>query len=335
MSDLRLSFIVPVYNVEKYLGECIESVVNQWEASCEMILVNDGSTDGSGALCDEYANRYEGVRVIHQENKGLSGARNTGLDAAKGQYIAFLDSDDRIAAGRIPHLLAWIDGDGADVCFLDAIKFYPNGEQEPLGDAISRETVRGRSAEEVFAHLATRPKYPGSACTKLFRRAFFEENNIRFPSDRRLSEDLGFCLNCFLLAQSFDALEGDYYEYRQSRSGSITNIVSKRNFDDLGRFVSESTDKLTVNKAPADGISRYAMSFVAYEYSIMLWQYSQLDKTCRKEAKTFLESYRWVLDYGVTPKTVMIRRLAKTVGVGMVSRLLGGYMTYRQKRRIK
>ena len=333
MSELRLSIIVPVYNVEAYLRECVESVVGQWDASCEMILVDDGSPDGSGKLCDELADQYDGISVIHQENRGLSGARNTGLDAAKGKYVAFLDSDDRIAAGSLSRILTWIDGEGADVCFMEAIKFYPNGESEPLGDAIVGEAIRGKSREESFAYLSSRPKYPGSACTKLFRRAFFEENGIRFPSDRRLSEDLGFCMNSFLLAKDFDAIGGDYYEYRQSRDGSITNSISMRNFNDLGRFVSESVERLTADRKATDAVNRYAMSFVAYEYSIMMWQYSQLDKANRKEAKRFLKTYRWVLNYGTTKKAVAIRLLVKVLGIGAVSRLLACYMSWRQKRR--
>ena len=91
-----ISVIIPVYNVEKYLNACIESVLSQSFNDYEIILVDDGSTDNSGALCDEFAAKYDSISVIHQENKGLGGARNTGIDAAKGSYILFLDSDDTI-----------------------------------------------------------------------------------------------------------------------------------------------------------------------------------------------------------------------------------------------
>ena len=140
-------------------------------------------------------------------------------------------------------------------------------------------------------------------------------------------------MNSFLLAKDFDAIGGDYYEYRQSRDGSITNSISMRNFNDLGRFVSESVERLTADRKATDAVNRYAMSFVAYEYSIMMWQYSQLDKANRKEAKRFLKTYRWVLNYGTTKKAVAIRLLVKVLGIGAVSRLLACYMSWRQKRR--
>ena len=95
-SDIRISMIVPVYNVEKNLGTCIESISNQDYANLEIILVDDGSTDSSGSICDEYAQKDNRIIVIHEKNSGVSGARNTGLRASSGEYILFSDSDDYI-----------------------------------------------------------------------------------------------------------------------------------------------------------------------------------------------------------------------------------------------
>ena len=92
----KISVIIPVYNVEKYLSKCIESVLEQDFSDYEIILIDDGSTDTSGKLCDEYAENYSAIKVIHQQNKGLGGARNTGIEAAEGQYLLFVDSDDYI-----------------------------------------------------------------------------------------------------------------------------------------------------------------------------------------------------------------------------------------------
>ena len=101
---VQLSFIIPVYNVEAYLIECVESIISQIEDNCEVILVNDGSTDNSGKICDEYALNYAFINVIHKENGGLSSARNAGLKCAKGEYIAFIDSDDRIASNSVKQI---------------------------------------------------------------------------------------------------------------------------------------------------------------------------------------------------------------------------------------
>ena len=326
---MKISFIVPVYNVEAYLEECVESIVRQCNEECEVILVDDGAKDRSGALCDAAAEKYPIVRVIHKENGGLSSARNAGLEIATGDYIAFVDSDDRIAEGSVAEMLRWIDQGGADLCFLEAIKFFPDGRQEPLGDQIEKGFVEGRTKAEVLAYIASRPKYPGSACTKMYRRAYMERNGLRFPSDRRHSEDLGFVLRCLLKAESFDVLEMPYYEYRQDRDGSITHVVTKKSFVDLGMFVTETSELLTENRQPKDEVSRSLMSTAAYEYSIMLWHYSCLPKADQPEALTYLRENRWVLGFGATRKIKAIHALTQVCGLRATSALLNVYMSRR------
>lgn len=231
MSNIKLSFIIPVYNVEKYLNECLDSVISQCNEQCEIIIVDDGSTDNSGAICDDYKDKYENITVMHQKNSGSSIARNAGLKAAKGDYIAFIDSDDRISPDSIKNIFSAVNNN-ADVYFMEGKKLFPNGSSQSLGDEIDSALVRGQSKERVFEHLASRPKYPGSACTKLFKRSFLADNNLCFSIDRVYGEDLSFCLNCFLSADSFDALKFSYYEYRQNRDGSVTNVVDAKLFGD-------------------------------------------------------------------------------------------------------
>ena len=118
--ELLLSFIIPVYNVENYLRECVDSVLHAMTDMCELILVNDGSLDSSGDICTRYAENDRRVRVIQQKNGGLSAARNTGLSAASGRYVTFIDSDDKIYPESIVAILNWIVSSGADLCFLQA-----------------------------------------------------------------------------------------------------------------------------------------------------------------------------------------------------------------------
>ena len=110
-----VSIIVPVYQVKNYVGECVESLLRQTYTNLEILLVDDGSTDGSGAICDEYARGDNRIRVIHQENQGLSSARNTGLDQAKGEYVAFVDSDDAVRLDYIETLYDLADRYQADI----------------------------------------------------------------------------------------------------------------------------------------------------------------------------------------------------------------------------
>ena len=129
MSNILLSVVIPVYNVEKYLQQCVDSIINQLTDECEIILVDDGSPDGSGEICDRYANKDSRINVIHQQNGGLAAARNTGLDYARGEYVAFVDSDDYLDGHCIAKILSWISSGGADVCFMRAMKVFPNGKR--------------------------------------------------------------------------------------------------------------------------------------------------------------------------------------------------------------
>ena len=327
MADYKLSIVIPVYNVERYLGECMESILNQQHDGCEIILVDDGSTDRSGALCDEY--KSENTSVIHKKNGGLSSARNAGLEVASGKYIAFLDSDDRLSNASIPLILKWTEETDADICFMDAVMFYPDGRTKPLGDGIDLEQVRGKTKEEVFLHLSTRPKYPGSACTKLYRREFLAEHRLRFPQDKRLSEDLGYVLDCMLAAEKYDCLDIPYYEYRQNREGSITTRVDMQTFSGIQQFVENSIEKICVNHKPIDKIGEYSMSFVAYEYSLMVWQYSRLIGEEKKKASRVLKNYRWVMAFSGSKKCVLVRWLINIVGISLGSKMLDIYMRYR------
>lgn len=329
MKNVLLSFIIPVYNVEQYLQECVRSIISQYIEGCEIILVDDGSTDASGRICDELAAEKEYITVIHQENAGVSAARNIGLKIAAGEYITFVDSDDRIAEDSISEMITWIKNEDADLCFLSGIKFYPDGTQEPIGDGIIRKDIKNRKKRDVLEYLSTRPKFPGSPCTKIYRKAYLEKNGIVFPNDRRMCEDLGFCRDVILNAETYDALDIPYYEYRQNREGSRTDIFSERAFFGMGLFVKESVEKLTDKQKPIEDMAGYAMSFAAYEYCIMLWRYHHLQKIQKKEAFLFLEEYAWVLQFGRTRKIKMIRIAKKILGTKIVAKLLDCYMNYK------
>lgn len=326
---IKLSFIIPVYNVERYLRECIDSILEQMTEECEIILINDGSTDISGQICDDFAVTNPQIVVVHQENRGPSVARNRGIDNAKGEFLAFVDSDDRIASGSVAYILEWIEKCGADVCFMSGIKFDATGMRQDMGDRIERNMVRGKSREEVLAHLASRPKFSGSACTKILRREFLLSEGIRFPEDGRRAEDLGFCRDCFLKAQTFDALPCPYYEYRQDRRESFTNTVTSKGFWGLEKFVEESVELLTCERQPISEMAKYALSFVAYEYSILLWQYSRFSENEKKAAYDKLKEYQWVMSYAGNRKIKSLGWAIKVVGLSAVSALLDMYMKQR------
>lgn len=321
-----LSIVVPVYQVEQYLEACVESLVQTDMDQVEIILVDDGSQDASGRICDELSERYECVRCIHQEHAGVSVARNSGLNAAKGKYIAFVDADDCLAKGCIPAVLLWAQNADADICLMQAVKFYQDGVRVDMGDGITRAGIYGQEKEAVFRYLASRPKYPGSACTKLFRREFLAAKRLSFPVERSYGEDFSFVMECLLTAERFDALDIPYYEYRQDRMDSASHEVTEKAFWQMSRFVSEFADRLTNCRKAVNGIARHAMSMIAYEYLVLLLYYELLRKR-RSDGiaavRMFLGEKQWVLDYAESRVGILGACCMKVLGFDLTARLIG------------
>ena len=325
--DLKLSFILPIYNVEAYLPHCVNSILNQMTDACEIILVDDGTRDHSGQICDDYAARDERIRVIHKENGGLSSARNAGMEIARGKYLCFIDSDDYIVENTVPRLLDWINDENADVCFLTTKKVYPDGKESILGEEMKRRELYGKSRAEGLKHLASRPVYPGSAWAKLWKRQFLEENHFRFPADRRLSEDLIFCMDAYLAAKKLDCLEFPFYCYRQDRPGSITSDVSARYYFDTFLFVQEAADRFKNSRNSPEG--EFALAAAAYEYAIRLCEVCALKEQNREKAWKLLNDYRWVLSCGRCGKTNLVKRCAGLLGLKNTAKLLDFYQRHR------
>ncbi len=236
---MRFSVIVPVYNTASYLPLAIDSVLANDTSSAEVIIVDDGSTDSlCPAICDGYAERHPDlVRVIHQENRGLGGARNSGLEAARGDYVIFLDSDDELAPDALARLAAAIDEAEADVIIFGMAKLLPDGTRRPVEDIhLPAGTFTAESVPEVLTSL------PG-ACNKAWRRELFSSSGISFPP-RALYEDLRTTPKLLALSGSAAAIGDHLYLYRE-REGSIMSSASLSRaheiidaFDDLLRWFS-------------------------------------------------------------------------------------------------
>ena len=322
---MEISIIIPVYKTEEYVKECVDSILAQADESVEVILVDDGSPDNCPQICDDMASADPRVRVVHKENGGLSSARNAGVPVATGKYVMFVDSDDKLFPESIPAILSWIKAESADMCFLKAVKLFPDGERVDLGENIDGSRLRGREREEAIRYLASRPKYPGSAWGKLYRREFLLQNDLHFPYDRRYSEDLGYVRDCILCARSFDALDIPCYLYRQNRSGSITSHITPKNFYDLMRFVSESVEKLTADRKATNPVSGLVMSFVAYEYFVLLYVYTLIPWEDKKAALTELKKYHWTLKYSATKKGRSVSLICRLFGVRLTAFLMQQY----------
>ena len=218
-----ISIIVPVYNVEKYLRCCIDSICRQENINKEIILVNDGSTDSSGAICDEYAIKYPDIVVIHKENGGLASARNAGLDAMNGSYVGFIDSDDYIAKDMYTALLMAMQETNSKVtcCGWDRVTEYDTQALvKETKESISRKVY---TKEEAMRSLFLNEGMTYSACDKLFEANLFEEN--RFPSGNMPSEDIPCIYQILKNAGRIVHIGMNKYYYRV-----VTNSISQKQF---------------------------------------------------------------------------------------------------------
>ena len=242
-----VSVIVPVYNIEKYIGRCIESIRSQTYADLEIILVDDGSTDSSGTICDEYAGKDSRIKVIHQKNGGVSSARNRGLDAATGDYIGFVDGDDYIDRRMYANLISKFLRDDVDIAITGfAVESTP-------GNFIRHCTEEGEivlSRSEQLTCLMKNRLYSCSCCDKLFRRELLE--NIRFDCKITNYEDYLFLYQ--VMKRSSRAVfssELSYYYCSNSASATTSKFSHKKMTmmdvceyicDDIAGFMPELMD---------------------------------------------------------------------------------------------
>ena len=326
--DMKLSFILPIYNVEAYLPHCVNSILNQMNDTCEIILVDDGSPDHSGQICDDYAARDPRIRVIHKENGGPSAARNTGLQVAKGEYICFVDSDDYIEKNTVEKLLDWIDREHLDLCFLQAAKVYEDGSTEPVREDIRSADIRGKNRDEVLRYLASRNTFSGGPWAKLYRREFLLDNHITFP-EGRLSEDLVFCLKVYLRAEGIDCLDFPFYCYCQKRTDSLTSVITPSYYRDTLLFVEEVVRDYGSTHRPQNADGELALSSAAFEYAVLVWQAVLLPKENQAWAWQAIMPYRWILKWGQSSKVRLIRRASYLFGLKGAARLADFYQKHR------
>lgn len=222
----KVSIIIPVYNVEDYLEKCLESVLNQTVTEIEIITINDGSTDGSLDILNKYAKLDSRIKIIDQKNKGLSGARNSGIKVAKGDYIVFVDSDDTIEKETLEELLSFATKNDLDIVVYGYTKLYENGEiiaKPNFGNKI----IDNDEARRMSLSLKLSPM----ACNKFYKRELFIETKVKFPIGF-LHEDIGTTYKLFWNAFKVGITSKSYYNW-MVRGSSITGSFTRKHIEDI------------------------------------------------------------------------------------------------------
>lgn len=255
-----ISVIIPVYNVETYLKQCVNSVLEQTYQHYEVILVDDGATDNSGQICDDYAALDDRISVIHKTNSGLSDARNAGLDVAKGEYIYFLDSDDWIEKETLATLVKTTDSTNADLVFFDSMCFDDVGKGYQIPQNYIRNHLYSTDTGLRIFEQQQRNKEFHSAVPLLFiRKSFLEKTGIRFYS-KILYEDMIFTFKALVKADIVAQCQKAFYQRRYRLNSITTSKLKEHNYVSSAVVFQEITsfsikEKLTDN----DYVNQYTV----------------------------------------------------------------------------
>lgn len=289
MGKVTISAVVPVYNVERYLKDCLDSIVGQIVPFDEVILVNDGSTDNSRRICEAYCEKFSYLKIADQENQGLSAARNAGIRLATDDYIVFIDSDDMVRDDMTLRLGEILNGSEYDAVFYDGDVYYEDRTGEPSnyftrGGRFYGRDMRGKD----YLREAFLEDYVVSSCMAVYRVQFIRDNHIYFPEGIYF-EDHAFCLQTYLMAEKVRCIDHALY-IRRCRSGSIMSDM------DSGR---KCRDFIKVNFAVYDVLEKSCadillqVRLVSY-YFIMTWKRvmeSNFDGTVLDEWNALLDVF--------------------------------------------
>lgn len=327
-----LSVIIPIYKVEKYLNQCVDSVLKQNLSECEIILVDDGSPDNSGKICDEYANKFDFIKVIHKENGGLSSARNTGLEVAQGEYIIFMDSDDfwneKVSVSK---MLDFVKANPKTDMFifssLDYIEgegYYRRKEHELLG-SVPTDTVRN-----CYSTLLKNGNIEVSACTKILKKEFVIKNSLTFRSGI-VSEDSEWILRVLRKLTEVKIINEPLYLCRLKREGSITQTVGKKNLVDMLNIVKDSIE---YNKNNQSDVKDLELCYSAYLWFCTLGLSAKLDKKDKNEIKLKLKETSCVCKYSNSKKTKIANFVYRIFGLSVTSFILKKYLNMKNTKNI-
>lgn len=283
-----VSIIIPVFQVENYLDKCIQSVVNQTYRNLEIILIDDGSADHCPEICDNWRKKDTRIRVIHKKNGGLSDARNVGLHAARGYYIAFVDSDDWIDSRFIEYLYVAIRQTNADIAACDVLKVNDGEEPEPQNVRDTSFKFEIATSKEAINDILNDRRFRAVAWNKLYKSEILEGEQFEVG---RLHEDEFFSYRLYDKAKSLVYIDIPLYNYRQ-RIGSIMSSFSLKHLDVLDAYLGRI--KLLESRYP-DLVIKDKVNFCITCINL----YRKVSKDDKKNAKICIQNCRKLIRFSI------------------------------------
>lgn len=272
-NTVLVSFVVPVYNTEYYIKECIDSILNIKENNYEILLIDDGSKDNSRKICEEYVNNNENIKLFVQTNKGVSSARNVGIKNACGKYITFIDSDDRINLH--------------DFTFLNSNKdLYCLGINRFTNDI--ETSIKFKEGKDIYKQFVKYPAYMNSMCNKFFKRETILEYNLRLDEAQKYREDMLFVLSFILKGVQIEYIALKYYFYRNNPLSAskkrVSETIINNNIDSSDKMICllNGKSKILKNYLIIAPVLPFLTDVYCYNYksyknrvkSFIIWKYS-------------------------------------------------------------
>lgn len=308
-----LSIIIPVYNVEKYLKQCVDSVISNKFDNIEIILVNDGSTDNSGVICEEYAKRDNRILAFNKKNGGLSDARNYGINEATGKYLMFLDSDDFIESNKLKGIIEILNRINVDVLM------------SPYNEIVDDEVVGVEAVNELLGNdfkvnnkellecLFNNTKGLWTAWKYIVRKEFLRESGIEFKKGF-LHEDVDYTTRILLKMNTFQYYNVPWYCYRTERVGSIMNKKGFKSLQDTTQIILDLNTYMINEKINKDVMNCVLEKLSSTLYTLLnLYKYGS-DEERWNIISTF-ERNKYLLSYSKNNKHKLFNFMAKFIGI--------------------
>lgn len=306
------SIIIPVYNAFEFIQNCIQSVVSQSFTDYELLLIDDGSTDGSEKLCDKWAEIDKRIRVFHQPNAGAGSARNTGIISSSGDYLLFLDADDWWKDTNVLSELAKrIEKCGADITSFNFQKDYQGILEAPYFSAAT--APEKATQQEAFDYVIDHDLWISSPCNKAIRSKIIKENEIFFH-EGITSEDIDWCLRLALQAEQLDYLNLVFFVYRQ-HSTSTSHQISVEATQRLLQNIQECLSLLQKSSVQQEKVNKL-YSYVSYQYGTLLYSIAGLQKAEQRASFIKNAAYlKYLLSYSHNAKIRLLYVVCRLFGL--------------------
>ena len=333
----KISFIVPVYNVEKYIAECINSILNVEYQNKEIILINDGSTDDSEKICRKYEQDNENIRLISKQNEGLSEARNLGIRKATGEYIFFIDSDDFYSYDFSKDIKKVINENSYDVILFDYKYYYQQTDTFVIPKkTIDKNIINDKEGIHFLEYileyfLEYQKNIQWFVWQGVYKKEFLVENELFFVKDRYY-EDILWLPEVFINANCMFYIDSNIYVYRLEREGQITSDISEKSLRDNLYVIDYWEQKLSEYKLKEE-LKEKLMKNIITRYYYVIWYNQFLLKEERVKIQSEINEYKKHLEITNSMITKITSILMKKIGVKYTSYLF--YIAINAKRKIK